>query len=172
MGDVPCTSLNSLRHSAYLRGDAHLGCQFQLLQGVLIQHARLGCGGLCLMLGHGVRGCERPKVMGKIGELVLKAHFICLNFLEVLDYWQSWCSPAWWNSRLTDWHVMRKKHWGGFKLMSGRGLRWVETPMKMSTQVTRLRTGRHEPGWWPAFPEWGLGCVFRAKTGLAGIARG
>lgn len=42
------------------------------------------------MLGHERRGCERVseglKVVGELRELVLKARFICLNFLEVLDH--------------------------------------------------------------------------------------
>lgn len=55
-----------------------------------VQCAGLGRGGLALMLGHGRRGCEKVneglKVVDELGEQVLKAHFICLNFLEVLDH--------------------------------------------------------------------------------------
>lgn len=48
----------------------------------------------------------------------------------------------------------------GFKLMSWRGLRWVETPVKPSMWVPRLRAGRHAPGWWPAFPDREPECIF------------
>lgn len=55
-----------------------------------MQHAGLGRGGLAPMLGHERRGCERVseglKVVGELRQLVLKARFICLNFLEVLDH--------------------------------------------------------------------------------------
>lgn len=52
--------------------------------------AGLGCRGVVPGAGAQVRVHERVseelKVVGEIGELVLKAHFIFLNFLEGLDH--------------------------------------------------------------------------------------
>lgn len=51
--------------------------------------AGVGCRGIVPGAGAQARAhrrvSEELKVVGKIGELVLRAHFIFLNFLEVLD---------------------------------------------------------------------------------------
>lgn len=152
------------------------------------QHAGLGRGGLSLMLGDvAVGGMWKSKWKAESGGQVGRACAESVLYLLTLPGSAGSLGILRFSGvvqqQASAWVCDEKEtYWEGFKLMSGTELRWVETQVKISTQVTMLRAERPAPGCQPPFadwepmPFWGkawhsrdcrrLGCHLHAVTGL------